>query len=59
MRTSSRIAVFKREGMDYFTEGQFYRSCASFRKITVYLAYVGVFEGAKDNKEEEKIYAGQ
>ena len=35
--------VFKREGMAYFREGQFYRSCASFRKITVYLAYVGVF----------------
>ena len=43
--------VFKREGMVYYTEGQFYRSCASFRKITVYLAYT-----FPDNKEEEKIY---
>ena len=43
--------VFKREGIAYFREGQFFRACASFRKITVYLAYT-----FPDNEKEQKIY---
>ncbi len=43
--------IFKTEGMTYFREGQFFRSCASFRKITVYLTYT-----FPEDEKEQKIY---